>query len=50
MMILGAARERAENQWRQLLISAGMRVVKIWTHEQGTESLIEAVLDPPQDK
>lgn len=44
MMALGAVRERTEKQWRELLSSAGLKVVNIWTYEQGTESLIEAEL------
>ncbi|MCJ1414442.1 hypothetical protein MMC32_000768 [Xylographa parallela] len=44
MLALGAVRERTESDWRELLESAGMRIVKIWTWEQGTESLIEAEL------
>lgn len=42
MMVLGAARERTQEDWRRLLRSAGFRCVNIWTYEQGTESLIEA--------
>ncbi|MCJ1432413.1 hypothetical protein MMC27_001769 [Xylographa pallens] len=44
MLALGAVRERTESDWRELLKSAGMKIVKIWTWEQGTESLIEAEL------
>ena len=33
---------RTETQWKALLQSAGFKVVKIWTYEPGTESLIEA--------
>lgn len=43
MMTLGAVRERTASDWVALLRSAGFTVVKIWTHEQGTESLIESV-------
>ncbi|KAL9057411.1 MAG: hypothetical protein Q9162_002356 [Coniocarpon cinnabarinum] len=44
MMALGAVRERTKSDWVNLLDSAGFSVVKIWTYEQGTESLIEAEL------
>ncbi len=45
MMALGAVKERTEKQWRTLLGEAGLKVVGIWTYEQGTESLIEAEID-----
>ena len=44
MMGLAASRERTEAQWRQLLGSAGLRIVGIWTKEARFESLIEAEL------
>lgn len=44
MLALGAVKERTEKQWRALLEQAGLRVVGIWTYDQGTESLIEAEL------
>ena len=44
MMANLSASERTEQQWRALLESAGFKVVKIWTYEPGTESLIEAEL------
>ena len=44
MMALGAAKERTEKQWRALLEQSGLRIVYIWTYDQGTESLIEAEL------
>ena len=44
MLALGAVRERTESDWRRLLESVNLKVVKIWTLEQGTESLIEVVL------
>ena len=43
-MVLGAASERTEKQWENLLNSVGLRIVKIWGHPEGTESLIEADL------
>ena len=45
MMGVAASRERTETQWRQMLQSAGLTVVGIWTKEAHAESLIEAVLD-----
>lgn len=45
MMALVAAHERTERQWRELLGSVGLRVIKIWTPNPAAESLIEAELD-----
>ena len=45
MMALGAVKERTEKQWTTLLAQAGLKVVGIWTYEQGTEGLIEVELD-----
>ena len=42
MMALGAVRERTESDWQHLLQSSGYKIIKIWTFDQGTESLIEA--------
>ena len=39
-----ASCERTEGQWRALLEPAGFKIIKIWTYEPGTESLIEAEL------
>lgn len=44
MMSVCASGERTESTWRSLLTSVGLRVVKIWTYEEGAESLIEAEL------
>ena len=44
MMVKFSARDRTEYNWRALLDSAGFKIVKIWTCEPGTESLIEAEL------
>jgi len=44
MMGLFSSQERTEKNWRSLLESVGLRVVKIWSHSPGTESLIEAEL------
>ena len=45
MMALASAAERTENEWRELLRSAGLRMVGIWTTDAAVESLIEAVLE-----
>ncbi|MCJ1476775.1 hypothetical protein MMC13_005444 [Lambiella insularis] len=44
MMALAASRERTEAQWRELLLSAGLKIKGIWTKDVAAESLIEAVL------
>ena len=44
MMSSFSSSERTEQNWRELLESAGFKIVKIWTYEPGTESLIEAEL------
>jgi hypothetical protein len=44
LMTLVSARERRENEWRQLLELAGFRIVSIWSHVNGLESLIECQL------
>ena len=44
MMANLSASERTEQNWQTLLESAGFKIVKIWTYEPGTESLIEAEL------
>ena len=44
MMAGLSASERTEQQWRELLETAGFKIVKIWTYDPGTESLIEAEL------
>ena len=43
MMALGSVRERTETDFRILIEKAGYKVEKIWTVEQGTESIIEAI-------
>lgn len=40
MMTLGAA-ERTEKQWRELIESTGLRVIKIWGANRHSQSLIE---------
>lgn len=42
MMALLSASERTESDWNQLLSRAGLRVVKIWSSPQYSESIIEA--------
>ncbi|CAJ2502620.1 Uu.00g100140.m01.CDS01 [Anthostomella pinea] len=44
MMACLAAAERSESQWRDLMASAGLRVVKVWRPVQSVESIIEAEL------
>ncbi|OLN82370.1 Demethylsterigmatocystin 6-O-methyltransferase 8 [Colletotrichum chlorophyti] len=44
MMTLFSSRERTEEQWRNLLESAGLRIIKIWSKGEGVESLIECEL------
>jgi hypothetical protein len=44
MMANFAATERTESAWRVMLESVGLRVVRVWTYEIGTESLIECEL------
>ncbi|KAL8832258.1 MAG: hypothetical protein Q9170_004946 [Blastenia crenularia] len=44
MMGLHAGMERSEKQWRGLLDSAGLEVVKIWQEVKGGEGVIEATL------
>jgi len=36
--------ERSEDQWRQLLLSAGFEILRIWWAELGTTAIIEADL------
>lgn len=42
VMAVFSAAERTERQWVGLLTEAGFKLVKVWTFEPGTESLIEA--------
>ncbi|CAJ2510507.1 Uu.00g133160.m01.CDS01 [Anthostomella pinea] len=44
MMTLLAAKERTEQDWHDLLGAAGLKINKIWTVANGTESLIECEL------
>lgn len=43
MMTVGS-NERTEENWMRLVESAGLKVVKIWTAQNGVESLIECEL------
>ena len=43
MLACLSAMERTDHQWRELLTSVDLKVVKIWTHPDATESIIEAV-------
>ena len=45
LMTLVATSERSEKQWRSLLSLAGLNVLSIWSHPEGTESVIETELD-----
>lgn len=45
MMGMSGGMERTKSQWSNLLASAGLRIEKIWTLNDETESVIEAVLD-----
>lgn len=42
VFVLGAMRERTEEHWQDLLKKAGFKIVKIYSYEMGSESLIEA--------
>ncbi|KAM0298092.1 hypothetical protein HYE67_001128 [Fusarium culmorum] len=44
MMACLGAKERTEVEWRQLIESAGLKVLKIWRPLQSVESVIEAEL------
>ena len=45
MMAMLAAMERSEQQWRDLLGSVGLKILKIWTAEIDSERIIECVLE-----
>ena len=44
MMTFVAGMERTENQWKSLLDSSGLNIVKIWYSSTGFESVIECKL------
>lgn len=46
MVLLSPALERTESQWKKLVESAGLKIVKIWNDDkvsEGSESIIECV-------
>lgn len=43
MMSIGAGVERSEQQWRELLLKAGLKIVGIWNVSPNMESIIEAI-------
>ncbi|CAI7671286.1 unnamed protein product [Penicillium pancosmium] len=43
MMSIGAGVERSEQQWRELLLNAGLEIIGIWNVSPNMESIIEAV-------
>ena len=45
MMALLAALERSEDEWRELLGSVGLRIIKIWLAEGEGERIIECILE-----
>jgi hypothetical protein len=45
MLVLGAMKERTEKQWREILVAAGYKVLKIWNYPDVAESVIEATLE-----
>ena len=42
MMAVFSSLERTERNWTELLTSAGFNIIKIWTYNSRTASLIEA--------
>ncbi|KAK1966029.1 O-methyltransferase [Colletotrichum sublineola] len=46
MMAFASARERTEEEWEDLVASAGLRIVKIWRAPSARESVIEVELSP----
>ena len=45
MMSMFGAAERGEQTWKDLIASAGLKVVKIWTSPVAVESVIEVALE-----
>lgn len=43
MMAVLSGMERTESQWKELLDSVGLKIVKIWSSGKEVEGLIEAV-------
>ncbi|KAK1572874.1 O-methyltransferase [Colletotrichum navitas] len=46
MMNFGASKERTEEEWEELVRSAGLKIVKIWRVPSAKESVIEVELAP----
>ena len=44
MLSLSGGMERTEKQWQSLLNSVGLEIEQIWTFEDGSESVIQAVV------
>ena len=49
MMSMVSGLERTESQWRCLLESIGLEIVKVWTVPQGAEAVIETKLKETDD-
>ncbi|KAI0382244.1 putative O-methyltransferase [Hypomontagnella monticulosa] len=47
VFVLGAMRERTGADWENILKRAGYRIVKVYSYEMGSESLIEAEVAEP---
>lgn len=46
MMAFNSGMERTGKQWRELLESVGLRVVKVWEPvEEGADGIVEAMRD-----
>lgn len=45
MMVMLSGTERSETQWKELLSSVGLKIVKFWSIGPENEGLIEAVLE-----
>lgn len=45
MMSFFSAMQRTEQQWRDLLRAAGLKIVKVWTARGTDENIIEAMLE-----
>lgn len=45
MMVMHAAQERNESQWKELLGKVGLKVIQFWIPPGGGEGIIEAELD-----
>jgi exonuclease VII small subunit len=46
MMAFNSGMERTAKQWRELLESVGLRVIKVWEPaEEGADGIVEAIKD-----